>query len=49
MKNIGLFKGYNFYNTQNLQFGLLGHVCIDIGFLRVLKTGNPAKETVLDC
>ena len=48
-KTIVLFKSYNFYTTQNSQFRLLLLLCIDIGLKRVLKTGKPAKETVVDC
>ena len=49
MKKIVLFKSYNFYKTQNLQFQLLVLLGIDIGLKRVPKTGNPVKETVVDC
>ena len=49
MKKIVLFKSYNFYKTQNSQFQLLVLLCIDIGLSRVLKPGNPVKETVVVC
>ena len=49
MKKIVLFKSYNFYKTQNSKFWLLVLLCIDIGLLRVLKTGHPKKETRVIC